>query len=95
MIQKTNNTKTNNNTHPSNPVIQSKRQLTMLLNNTGPGSASVKEKRAATMKINDSHAFRKNNPNNTKITCPHCGLTGSKPGIIRWHGNRCKMLAKN
>lgn len=27
-----------------------------------------------------------------KITCPHCGVTGGRPPMIRFHFDKCKML---
>jgi hypothetical protein len=37
-----------------------------------------------------SHVFACNNPNNTKLTCPYCNKTGSKPGMLRYHFSNCK-----
>lgn len=38
-----------------------------------------------------SHPFQLNNPNQIKLTCPHCNKTGSQPGMIRWHFSKCKL----
>jgi len=38
------------------------------------------------------HNFQINNPNQIKITCQHCGKTGSRPGMKRWHFDKCKLL---
>lgn len=29
--------------------------------------------------------------NNVEITCPHCGKTGNKPTMMRWHFDNCKQ----
>ena len=34
--------------------------------------------------------FLVNNPNNIKLTCPHCNKTGSKPGMVKSHFDKCK-----
>jgi hypothetical protein len=40
---------------------------------------------------NGTHNFKgENNPNNIKMTCPHCGKTGGKPNMINHHFDRCK-----
>ena len=31
------------------------------------------------------------NPNSVIITCPHCNKSGSKPGMRRWHFNKCRF----
>ena len=31
-----------------------------------------------------------NNPNNLQVTCPHCGKTGAKRAMARWHFDNCK-----
>ena len=39
-----------------------------------------------------THPFLNNpNPNQRKLTCPHCNRSGSAPGIKRWHFDRCKF----
>jgi len=91
IIDKTNNTKKIRNTHPSNPTIQEKRQQTMLKNNTSPDSVDVKRKRKETMEKNQSFNFRKNNPNDVKMVCPHCLKIVGKPSFSRWHGDNCKV----
>ena len=30
------------------------------------------------------------NPNRLMVECPHCGKTGAKPGLKRWHFDNCK-----
>lgn len=30
-------------------------------------------------------------PAQVKVTCPHCGLTGAKPVMGRFHGDKCKF----
>lgn len=37
-----------------------------------------------------THHFITNNPSNIKITCPYCGLCGSKANMLRWHFGNCK-----
>ena len=32
-------------------------------------------------------------PNQVKLTCPHCGKIGSKPGMKRWHFDNCKSIS--
>ena len=90
IIDKTNRTKKLRNTHPNNPEIQLKRKETLRKNNSGPDSASVKAKRKRTMEKNQSINFRNNNPNNIKMTCPHCLRTMGMPSLNRWHGDNCK-----
>lgn len=31
-----------------------------------------------------------NHPTQVKLTCPHCGLTGAKPVMSRYHMDKCK-----
>ena len=79
-----------NGTTMGSPEVQQKRKETMDQNGTTPNSELVKAKRKATMEKNNSHAFRKNNPNNIKVLCQHCEKIVSKPGFSRWHGDNCK-----
>lgn len=38
------------------------------------------------------HNFqRQPNPNEDIVTCPHCGKSGAKPGMKRWHFDKCKQ----
>jgi hypothetical protein len=38
------------------------------------------------------HNFQsQTNPNETILTCPHCNKKGSKPGMLRWHFDKCKL----
>ena len=37
-----------------------------------------------------NHHFVASNPNNTILTCPHCNKSGSKPGMMAWHFDKCK-----
>ena len=30
-------------------------------------------------------------PNKVEVTCPHCGMTGKKPPMTRWHFDNCKL----
>lgn len=32
--------------------------------------------------------------NNIQVTCPHCGKTGNKPTMLRWHFDNCKKSPK-
>jgi hypothetical protein len=32
-----------------------------------------------------------NNPSKVKATCPHCGKEGSRPAMLRWHFDNCKL----
>lgn len=43
---------------------------------------------------NGTHNFLVNHPSKIIITCPHCGVTGGKPNLMRHHFNNCKMLGK-
>lgn len=43
------------------------------------------------MRENGTLLFAKNNPNNVKLTCPHCNKMGSKPGMLRYHFDKCKF----
>lgn len=31
--------------------------------------------------------------NHTKITCPHCSITGQTNAMLRWHFNNCKEVS--
>ena len=31
-----------------------------------------------------------NNPYKLRVTCPHCGKTGNKVNMLRWHLDNCK-----
>lgn len=42
------------------------------------------------MRDNGTLTFKNNNPNNVKLTCPHCNKLGSKPGMLRYHFDNCK-----
>ena len=35
------------------------------------------------------------NPNKLQTTCPHCGKTGQKVNMARWHGDNCKLKPRN
>lgn len=37
------------------------------------------------------HNFQKQNCNEIIVSCPHCGKSGSKPGMMRWHFTNCKQ----
>lgn len=39
-----------------------------------------------------THNFLANHPSKTKVTCPHCGKTGDKPNMSKYHFNKCKSL---
>ncbi len=47
--------------------------------------------RVQKMRDNGTLGFSNNNPNNVKLTCPHCNKTGSKPGMLRYHFDKCKF----
>ena len=47
--------------------------------------------RVQKMKESGTLTFANNNPNNVKLTCPHCNKTGSKPGMLRYHFDNCKF----
>lgn len=73
----------------SNPVYQ------LVKNGTHPWLAenggSEKARAKAIKLIKDgNHHFINKNPNNTIVTCPHCGKQGSKPGMKTWHFDKCK-----
>ena len=41
---------------------------------------------------NGSHNFQlQPNPNLTMVTCPHCEKLGSRPAMLRWHFENCKL----
>jgi hypothetical protein len=40
---------------------------------------------------NKTHNFITNHPHNTKVNCPHCNKTVSKPVYGRHHGDKCKQ----
>ena len=48
------------------------------------------EEKANERKLPNSEWMSKNNPNREKVVCPHCGLKGSKPSMLRWHFENCK-----
>ena len=37
------------------------------------------------------HNFVTNHPNKIIVTCPHCGISGGKPNMMRNHFDRCKF----
>lgn len=48
---------------------------------------SIKRSISETLK-----ATYKSNPRTyNKVTCPHCGKTGAKPGLTRYHFDNCKL----
>jgi hypothetical protein len=49
----------------------------------------------STKKIQDgSHHFLNNHPNKILVTCPHCGKSGGKVNMKRYHFTQCKSLKK-
>ena len=46
--------------------------------------------RAQRMVKEGKHGFVSQNPNTIQLTCPHCDMTGAKPGMSRWHFDKCK-----
>lgn len=42
-----------------------------------------------------TYDFIVNHPSKIIITCPHCGVTGGKPNLMRHHFDKCKMLGNN
>lgn len=52
--------------------------------------SDFQKSRVQKMKENGTLGFANNNPNNVKLTCPHCNKTGSKPGMLRYHFDNCK-----
>lgn len=60
-------------------------------------SIETKQKIAKALKgqpasVNQKKMMRDSNPNqhHIKVECPHCGITGSKPVMKRWHFDKCK-----
>ena len=51
--------------------------------------------RSQKLKAEGRHPLLVNNPNNVKLTCPHCNKTGSKPGMLRYHFQNCKLSKDN
>ena len=44
----------------------------------------------ANTKISQEAMANGKNPWSIKLKCPHCGTTGNKGNIARWHGDKCK-----
>ena len=44
----------------------------------------------AKIKMWKNEEYAKNHPMNKTITCEHCGKSGKKPVMTRWHGDNCK-----
>lgn len=72
-----------------NPVYKMVKDKTHPWLKENGGSQKAREK--AIKRIKDgSHHFITGNPNNIIITCPHCNKSGSKPGMMSWHFDKCK-----
>ena len=61
----------------------------------GKGSKGYKNEKTKSIALDKVskgiHNFQlQTNPNEITITCPHCGKSGSKPGMIRWHFAKCR-----
>jgi len=47
-------------------------------------------------KIKDgTHLFLVDNPNEETVTCPNCGVSGARPGMIRWHFDNCSIVSSS
>ncbi|ALP47432.1 SegD homing endonuclease [Vibrio phage phi-ST2] len=56
--------------------------------------SEASRKRAENMSTEErekkSERMKKNNPNNIKVVCPHCGKETTLPASKRWHFDNCK-----
>lgn len=73
-------------THPFlDREAQSKRAIARVKN----GTCNFLDKAAATAR-NKRWIREGTHPNQTLVTCPHCGKTGAKPGMAAWHFDKCR-----
>ena len=52
------------------------------------GTCNLLDRKAASER-NKLRIAKGTHPNQTRVTCPHCGKTGAKPGMARWHFDQC------
>ena len=83
----------NNNHHFLNKEWAREKELNKVKNGTHPFlGGEVQHKSNIERLSKGTHNFQgSNNPNNIKITCPHCGKIGGKPNMINHHFDKCKL----